>query len=188
MHPVSTVPARLVAVLIAAFVMMAGVARAQDAGEAGKTAHAQATALVEALKSGDADAIIARTPKAVLDMAGGADNMKSQLKALKDQMAANGMTIAEVKVEPPAKVTPVEGKADVLFTILTTSTKLSTKDLDVDSPSYLLGRSEDGGKNWMFVDGAGIADKATAKTFFPDLPDAVELPARQQPKVTPKAK
>jgi hypothetical protein len=47
--------------------------------------------------------------------------------------------------------------------------------------SYLLGISQDGGKNWHFVDTAPFEDQTKLKALFPQYNSELKIPEKQRP-------
>jgi hypothetical protein len=98
------------------------------------------------------------------------------MKTLKDM----GVEFKSHTVGKPEK--PVlDGKTAYL--VIATKLSLTANGKNVETESYLLGMTTDGGKNWVFVDGAGMSDEKIRDRVFPKLPDGLKLPEKKPPVV-----
>ena len=65
-----------------------------------------------------------------------------------------------------------------------TAIMMSGPKIKIESESYLLGVSTDGGKTWKFADGAGLSASKFRDKIFLSLPAGLKLPEPKAPSIT----
>jgi hypothetical protein len=143
-----------------------------------KTAKAQAEETQNALVKGDYGKIADLTHPKVIEELGGREKMIEITKQGLDAIKAGGVEIKSVKVLEPS--VPVKSEKAVWIHV--------PFDLEMKAPGKrisarggLIGVSTDNGKTWKFIDTSLGRD--ALKKFVPDMPDKLEIPKMQQPKV-----
>jgi general secretion pathway protein G len=129
------------------------------------TARSQAKETMDAFVAGDFKTFAARTlPKVVAGM-GGADAMVARLQTgMRSKPAIEGLEIGAVDLYPVGAAT---------FAVVHYTLAVSGHGR---TPSCLIGRTEDAGAHWYFVDGGTVTIEQVRKVL-PDLPAGVQLPA-----------
>lgn len=137
----------------------------------------QADAVAKALFNGDYKTIIARTyPKAV-NVGGGKEKMLQILTTGINQMKSQGFSFEKVTIGQPGKFYKAGSE---IHCIIPESIIMKTSQGRFLANSSLLGISNDGGKNWSFLD----MNRATinlVKTLFPNFNKNLVIPEPAQP-------
>lgn len=175
-----TSPARLAS--LALVLLVAGCDRAPDQATARGNCRLAAMASVEAFAKRDVDAVVRLMHPAGLEAGKTTpDAMKGKVRKLFAEMDANG-----AKFDPPVLRGPAEVFAGGArhFAIVDESVTIRHGPATIAAQSYLLGISEDAGRTWRFLDGAGVKRMDLAKVL-PDYPLAERpLPVMPKPTVT----
>ena len=155
---------------------------AQEADDAKllKQAGKQAQAMADATLKENYETVIKLTFKPALESIGGSEKALEAIKTQMNQMKSGGMVIEGFKLGDPKDLgrTP-----EYVFAIIPTFTQMTIPNAEVKADSYLLGISEDKGKTWLFIDGAGLNPKPK---WLPKLPEKYELPTPIPPKIKAK--
>ena len=117
----------------------------------------------------------------MIELAGSREKMLAILKGEEDDFKRQGIKIGSNEVGDPGALMTAGDKE---FCVLPLTTRLIFPTAKVEQPGYLLAVSTDEGKNWTFIDGAGITPE-TLKMLRLDLPPELKLPEKKQPKITP---
>ena len=143
-----------------------------------------ANQIADATKDGDNEFIIDRTHPKLVELAGGRTKMLELLNKALEPMKTQGISIANFSVSKDVVVRQVGQK---VFAILPTTLDLKYPNRTMRTDGFLLAVSEDGGKTFTFIDGAGAAkNRAVLKQILPDLPDDLALPAAGIPREVPQ--
>lgn len=128
------------------------------------SARSQAKEAMAAFVAGDFKAFAARTlPKVVAGM-GGVDAMAARLQAgMRNAPAIEGLEVGAVELHAAGQAT----FAVVHYTLAVAG--------NGPTPTCLIGRTEDAGANWYFVDG-GTVTLEQVRQIAPDLPASLRLP------------
>ena len=129
-----------------------------------------------AVKS-DYEGIVKYTHPRLINMMGGKDAMIAKLKDGIAEMHATGMEFSSATIgapEAPKKF------GDWLTSVVPEHTVMKVQGGRLVRDSYLLGISEDGGKNWVFVD-LGQTTKEHFAQIFPELDGKITWPKLKQP-------
>ena len=112
----------------------------------------------------------------VVKKLGGKDRMVATLRSAMQQMAAMGMTLRSASV---GDVTQIKESQSQQFAIVPEFIDYTTGRGSMRMESFLLGISDDGGRNWTFIDGSGISSNpALLRELLPNLPADLVLPTR----------
>src|SRR5207248_2631782 len=117
----------------------------------------------------------------VVEMIGGRDKMIETLRRGSEDMKAHGSAILGAEVSEPKEVVTV---GDRQFAILPMTVRVRVPDGTLRSTGFLIAVSEDHGKTWTFIDGAGLKEKLVQ--VLPEFPPQLLLPPREQPVLEPK--
>jgi hypothetical protein len=157
----------------------AGGARAADA--ALEEVRAKAQACADAMLKGDYEAFVGYTHPKVIELVGGREKMLETLRKGTAQMKAQGIAFVSFDVAAPANVIGA-GKPRQLA-VVPTKFEMTSGTTHIKQEGFLLAVSDDAGKSWTFIDGAGLTDKEQLKQFLGDVPAELKLPARKPPVV-----
>lgn len=139
-----------------------------------------ANQIADATKDSDNEFIIDRTHPRLIQLAGGRNKMLEILNKALEPMKTQGITIANFTVSKDIVVRQVGQK---IFAILPTTLDLRYPNRTMRTEGFLLAVSEDGGKTYTFIDGAGAAkNRAVLKQILPDLPEDLPLPVAGIPR------
>lgn len=141
-----------------------------------------------ALTSGNYRRLVELTYPKVVEMIGGRDKMIETLRRGSEDMRAHGSAILGAEVSEPKEVFTA---GDKQFAIVPMTTRVQVPDGTLRSQGFLIAISEDRGKTWTFIDGAGLVrepgkEKEKLAQILPDFPPQLSLPAREQPVLEPK--
>ena len=141
-----------------------------------------------ALTSGNYPHLIELTYPKVVEMIGGRDKMIETLRRGSEDMKAHGSAILGAEVSEPKEVVTA---GDKQFAIVPMTVRVQVPDGTLRSKGFLIAVSEDRGKTWTFIDGAGLVrepgkEKEKLAQILPDFPSQLSLPAREQPVLEPK--
>ncbi|MFO0619394.1 MAG: hypothetical protein U0414_42790 [Polyangiaceae bacterium] len=128
------------------------------------------------LAKADYDRLATCMPDDVIAALGGREQLAGAMALAKNEMEKRGAVIEEATVDAPSDLVTNEGRT---FAILPTHLTVKTNDARVRQSGFLVGVSDDEGKTWKFVDGAG-GEKVRQLT---KLPASVTLPAKSEPEV-----
>jgi len=143
-----------------------------------KAAKARAEAVQAALVRGDFDAVADDTHPRVVEELGGRGKMLATLAATLDEMRAEGAEFRRVDVHD---VTTLARAGKDVYVYVPIDVEMKVPGRLVRTRGGLIGVSPDGGKTWTFVDTS--PGRAEIKRMIPELPDAIDIPAKGRPKV-----
>ena len=142
-----------------------------------QTMKAKAEEVGRAIVAGDQKTVVDLTHPKVVQMMGSRDGMIILLERTAREMKSRRTFIRSVEFEEPVDM---QGWGDELFGVVPFTLEMALGDRRAMQKSYLIGVSSDGGKTWTFVDGAQ-ADRAMVQRLFPNFPNKLRLPERQEP-------
>lgn len=135
--------------------------------------------LGDATIRGDFAKVIDGTYDGIVKHLGGRDKaikfVEKGMRGLRDK----GIIFKAYKVGDPGAF---HREGDNTFVVVPTVLEMTLPGSRLTAKSYLLGISSDG-KNWKFVDGAGLSQKEVVDKVLPKLPPKLKLPAKEPPKV-----
>ena len=141
-----------------------------------------------ALSSGNYARLVELTYPKIVEMIGGRDKMIETLRRGSEDMKAHGSAILGAEVSEPKEVVTAN---DRQFAIVPMTVRVQVPDGTLHSKGFLIAVSEDHGKTWTFIDGAGLMrepgkEKEKLAQVLPDFPPQLSLPSREQPVLEPK--
>ena len=136
-----------------------------------------------ALASGNYVRLVDLTYPKVVEMIGGREKMIEMLRRGSEEMKTHGSAILAAEVSEPKEVVTA---GDKQFAIVPMTVRIQVPDGTLKSTGFLIGISEDRGKTWTFLDGAGITkepgkEREKLAQVIPDFPTQLSLPARESP-------
>jgi hypothetical protein len=141
-----------------------------------------------ALTSGNYARLVDLTYPKLVEMIGGRDKMIEMLRSGTEDMKAHGSAILGAEIaEPPEIVTA----GDKQFAIVREIVRVQVPEGTLRSNGFLIAVSEDRGKTWTFIDGAGLhktpgKERETLAQILPGFPAQLSLPAWEPPMLEPK--
>lgn len=145
----------------------------KDRAAAIAAAEQQAQLMAIAMPRKDFPTVIKYShPKLVAAMGGTSKMIDTMTTGLRD-MQIEGISIDDVRVGKAGQFT-VQGRQAWL--ILPETLFMRTPKGRMIKEGFLVGVSEDGGTNWVFLDGQGINFPAV-KQLFPEIPSSLSFPA-----------
>lgn len=131
----------------------------------------------DALVASDFEAFVAYCHPRLVKVMGGKDAMINVLR----EGIGEGVTLASASAGEPS---PVEDHGSWKIAILTQSIVLKVPGGRLASKSNLIAVSENGGSNWVFLDGSAYQNPQFAK-LFPEIAGKLTLPEWGEPVFTP---
>jgi hypothetical protein len=145
------------------------------------TVRQQAQAMSKAALEQDHETLVDYTHPKIVQGMGGRAKMIERLRGMAKEMEASGFTMVANEVGEPGEPV-VEGST--AYVVLPTKLQLKGPKVRGVSEGFLIGVSEDAGKTWKFIDGAGLKTPEDRKRAFPELPVRLRLPERKPPVFT----
>src|SRR2546428_8791148 len=141
-----------------------------------------------ALTSGNHARLVELTYPKVVEMIGGRDKMIDTLRRGSEDMKAHGSAILGADVSEPKEIVTA---GDKQFAIVPMTVRVQVSDGTLRSKGFLVAVSEDRGKTWIFIDGAGLVrepgkEREKLAQILPDFPPQLSLPAAEPPQLEPK--
>ena len=141
-----------------------------------------------AVSSGNYTRLVELTYPKVVEMVGGRDKMIETLRRGSEDMKAHGSAILGAEVNEPKEVVTSGEKQ---FAIVPMVVRVQVPDATLRSKGFLIAVSEDRGKTWTFIDGAGLVrepgkEREKLAQILPDFPPQLSLPAPEPPQLEPK--
>ena len=141
-----------------------------------------------ALTSGDYAHLVDLTYPKLVELLGGRDKMIETLRTGTEDMKAHGSAILGAQVSEPKEIV-IAG--DKQFAIVPMVVRVHVPEGTLRSSSFLVAVSEDHGKTWKFIDGAGlhkgaVTEKETLAQIVPGFPTQLSLPPWEPPVLEPK--
>lgn len=151
------------------------------ADEAADNAKKQADQVSQATVKGDYAKVADFTFSGLIEFFGGRERMISATEAIMKTLKSQGFEMTSNKVSDPGEIVKEDGKS---YIIVPTLAEMKAPQGKMRIKGYLLGISSDDGKNWKFLDGAGLGNKELKDKILPNLPAKVKLPAPVAPEIT----
>ena len=137
----------------------------------------QASRMANALIKGDYNTFIHYIYPKVVQMSGGAENLKSILTQTFSQLASAGMSFQSVTVDSPTTIIKVGTQ---LQSTAQQHTTINMKQGHSIATTTLVCLSNDNGVHWKFVD-ANHKTADNMKQVIPNLSNAIVIPPQQAP-------
>lgn len=135
-----------------------------------------ATACASALQKRDYEGLIRYMPEKLARIVGGTRGIRAAIEMTMKDKDGSPMTMLKVTIGEPG---PVKKDGDRLLSLVPQKLVMKVAGGRVLGDGTLLGLSENGGRDWVFVDAAKMREKSFY-TVFPELAGKIEIP----PKVT----
>jgi len=140
-------------------------------------ARQQGERCAQAFASGDADNVASFMPVPIVEKLGGSEQVGTMVKSSVQMLERMGMTLRSVAV---GNVTDLKESHSQHFAVVPEYIDYATATGTSRIESFLLGISDDGGRTWKFVDGAGIrSNPGLLREIFPNFPDDLKIPERR---------
>jgi len=140
----------------------------------------QAKYVGQAFMQRDYEYVIDKTYPGVLEIAGGRENMLELTRTEMDKLAIDSMYITAFNLGEAEKV--IKGSKE-WFCVIHKSLTIASQGMIVKTKGCLIGVSNDQGKNWSFVDGAGVTEE-TMDILFPSRPKKLKMPEQVTPDIS----
>ena len=137
---------------------------------------ARAQELMDAVAQKDYAKIVDLTYPKVIEVGGGREKLLAATTAEVKSMEAEGVTIISSTTSPPSQILHDAG---AIFAVVPVTTKVKATGGTFQTEGALIGISNDGGRNWTFVDATG-KDQTELKEVLPNL-DKLNLPPEKAP-------
>lgn len=166
---------RLSLALLCLALCSAFAAEAESLNAAEKAALvAEANALQNAVKRGDASAVIAKTHPSVLKIFGTQEQFETVTRQAMKQMADMGVVMESIGIGVPTEALKV-GDEQVCF--VPTTMVLAIQGQRAKAIGFLVAARKQPKGEWRFVDSAGLrAQPDMLNKLFPEMPKDVKLP------------
>ena len=135
--------------------------------------------MAKAMLRKDFDGFIKHIHPKLIELGGGKEKMRPYMDTLSTKMKGFGAEIKRITIGHPYKV--IEYKNELQSTLPQT-TEVSVLSGSVLIETTLIAISQDGGKNWYFVDTMMYKEK-DLKTSLPDLSPDLVIPPQKPPKI-----
>ena len=167
------------AIAFVALIPLNGSAAHAGDAEMKAAAKAQANDCAQAFFRADYDAFAAKMYPKLLEMSGGKENLIRTLQDGRKQMQADGGDIRSATI---GDVTQLKESKSEEFAIVPETLEITLREGTLTAESYMLGISDDGGRTWTFLDGAGLQRMGDSiHTILPNFPADLQLPKPKQP-------
>lgn len=143
-----------------------------------RAAHEQADGCAQALLHHDYSAVVNKMPPDVLRQWGQADAF---IKTMRDGDARDKLLGFSLQSVAIGQVTDLKRSESRAFAVVPETIDIAMPEGLLRTESYLLGVSGDGGRNWHFLDGAGLQKLGRIQSVFADFPPDLSLPAPPKP-------
>jgi hypothetical protein len=137
----------------------------------------QANAMAQAFLNGNYQTFAKYTYPPLVKAMGGESRMAATLTQTISDMQTKGMAFNAITFDSPAKIVKSNNELQCTLQQHTTIKLANGKAV---ATSTLIAISEDGGKNWLFVD-TNNKDAATMRKVLPDLSKEIVIPPQQKP-------
>ena len=163
--------------LIIGLTVVTSLSSLAQAPHAADSLRAQASRMATAFINADYTTFIHYMHPKVVQLSGGADNLKQQLAQMTRQMSIGGMTFSSVTVDSASDI--IKAAVTLQATIKQHTTVKLSQGRSV-ATSTLIGMSSDNGLHWKFVDthNKTIEDM---RQLLPNLSASLVIPPTQQP-------
>ena len=143
-----------------------------------KSAKAKAEVVQSALVKGDFETVADHTHPNIIKQLGGREQMLATLKQGLEAMKAEGIDLKGVTVLDPSRPVKV---GNTTYIHVPMELEMNGPGKRLRASGGFVGVTSDGGKTWVFLDTA--PGRAALKKLVPDLPDALDIPAKGPPKI-----
>lgn len=170
--------------MIKAFLFFAGILFLSLSGRAQNFStpiKAQAIDMANALIKNDFNNFVKYMHPAIIDFAGGKEQMKAKMDSAYLAMKRFNIRFKKYWIENPGEIIEYKNQ---LQSILPVSTILITPLGELNAETSIIVISADKGKNWWFID-TNVYDVGQLKNVLPDLSPQLVIPPKKKPKLLP---
>jgi len=139
----------------------------------------QAMEMAKAMLNKDFDNFIKHIHPKLIELGGGKEKMRPYMDTMSVKMKAFGAEIKKITIGHPYKV--IEYNKELQSTLPQT-TEVSFLSGSIVVETTLIAISQDGGKNWYFVDTMMYKEKDLKKSL-PDLSPDLVIPQQKPPRI-----
>jgi hypothetical protein len=129
--------------------------------------------LSRAVFEGDIDTVVRFTHPAVIQLAGGEDQLRQTLKAAMAQFASAGMKLESLSF--PSAPTFLEGGGH-RFVVVPTLSVTVVQGQRVESLNYQMGSFDETASRWTYIEGSRV-NSDNVQLLFPGFPQDFEFPS-----------
>jgi hypothetical protein len=137
----------------------------------------QANLMGQAFLKGDYHVFANYTYHVIVSSMGGENQMALTLENIATNMKAQGMTFNSIYFDSPTKIVKCN---NLLQCTLQQHTAIKLNNGRAVATSTLIAVSEDGGKNWQFIDTSN-KDRETIRKALPFLSSTIVIPPQSKP-------
>lgn len=146
--------------------------------EAEQNLRTQSDQISRAFVECDHERLADFTHPTLVERMGGRARFTARLREIEAEVAAGGVRFDGTELSPPSGLVESSGK---LYAITRYELRLTGPGgARGRQPAYFIAESTDGGRNWKFIDGAGLgSNPKLLKQIMPDFPADLPLPDKQ---------
>ncbi|MBS1609532.1 MAG: hypothetical protein JSS70_12395 [Bacteroidetes bacterium] len=141
----------------------------------------QALDMADALIKNDFNRFVKYMHPAIVEFAGGKEQMKARMDSAYLAMKRFGVSFKKYWIENPGEIVQYKNQ---LQSVLPVSTTLLTPLGELTAETSIIVISADKGKNWWFID-TNVYDTDKVKNVLPDLSPKLVIPPKKKPKLIP---
>jgi hypothetical protein len=146
-------------------------------GQSTVTLKKQADIVAKAMVNGDYVTVVEYMHPKVIQSAGGKQKMLQMMNAGMEQMKAQGISIQSATVGEPGKFYKAGTE---IHCLIPNNIRIKTPNSSIVTHSNLLAISQDGGKNWTFLD-LNKGTIASIPKLFPNFNKDLKIPEPTMP-------
>lgn len=165
-------------IFIGIFLLLSSVASGQHA----TTIKAAAIEMGNALAQKNSKKFIDYQHPVMIELAGGEDQLRSISDSALKVFEQLGGRVSKINYGNPSEVV---SHKKVLQSVIPQTLTLTSFIADIEIATSLIAISEDGGKNWRFID-TNLFSVKEIKSAMPELSPALVIPKSTPPKITMK--
>ena len=143
------------------------------------TIKVQAMDMATALMKNDFDAFAKYMHPDIIAFAGGKEQMKTKMDSAYQAMKRFGVSFKRYWIGDPGEIVQYK---DQLQAVLPQTTILKTPFGELTAETSMIVISNDGGKNWWFID-TNVYKAEKLKTVLPGLSPKLVIPPQKKPKL-----
>ena len=145
------------------------------------TIKTQALDMARSLIRNDFNAFSKYIHPAILEMAGGRENLKNNMDSANSAMKQFGVQFKKILIGNPGAVISYQNQ---LQCVVPENTDMLTPMGEINLETSLIAISTDQGKNWYFID-TNVYKADKLKKVLPGLSPNLVIPPQKQPEITP---
>jgi hypothetical protein len=153
-----------------------------DAQNLATTIKVQAMKMGSAVINNDFNTFVKFMHPNIVDFAGGEKQMKSKMDSAYQAMKRFKLSFKRYWIGSPGEIVSHNNQLQAL---LPQSTTIQTSMGEITVETTMIVISNDGGKNWWFID-TNVYKAEKLKNTLPDLSPKLVIPPQKKPKIVPK--